>query len=648
MKQFPKMHRRRPITTLASAEALERRTLLADPLVSINVKQNASESDPAGAGVGQFTVRRSGGVARALDVSVRFSQAASTATQGADFEPLVRSVRIRAGRAYAHFNLKPIDDVVADPAETVVVKLHPSTAYDINPARPKVRLRILDNETSVSIFATDANASEESPTGSGRGEFTVRRFGPADEPLVVGYYVRNTSTATRGEDFESLSGTLTIPAGEDDVSFGVTPIDDDDVEDDEALVLTLRASADYARLRHTATVTIADNDEVGSQGWWDARWDFRVPLSVSAGAHARTDKPVERAINFTQLLAAAGAGPGSLRGNSIRVIETSADGRQVLDDDVPFQFDAVQNYNAATNAAGTLVFLMEGSTDDDETRHYHVYFDNAGDFEPPTVAPRVTTTDDVVDEGQASVRIATQAGTYFYQKQGGGFSSLLDAAGNDWISYDEDTPGSAGTFRGVPNTGDAFHPGYTDGQTTIVSQGPLKTTIESSADGGARRIRWEFFPTYARATVLEMASPYWFLYEGTPGGAVDGNDFVVRSDGTRTNVTTNWADPDGLGTNNGAEWAYFGDGGIDRFLYLAHHQADAIEDSYFDLNGDMTVFGFGRHNNPGEEPEQLMTAAPNTFTIGLASGGAFGGAASVINAAYRDISVTQSAVQTRT
>src|SRR5687768_822752 len=299
MKQFPKMHRRRPITTLAGAEALERRTLLADPLVSINVKQNASESDPAGAGVGQFTVRRSGGVARALDVSVRFSQAASSATQGADFEPLVRSVRIRAGRAYAHFNLKPIDDVVADPAETVVVKLHPSTAYDINPARPKVRLRIDDNETSVSIFATDANASEESPTGSGRGEFTVRRFGPADEPLVVGYYVRNTSTATRGEDFESLSGTLTIPAGEGDVSFGVTPIDDDDVEDDEALVLTLRASADYARLRHTATVTIADNDEVGSQGWWDARWDFRVPLSVSAGANERTDMPVVRAINFT-------------------------------------------------------------------------------------------------------------------------------------------------------------------------------------------------------------------------------------------------------------------------------------------------------------------------------------------------------------
>ena len=51
--------------------------------------------------------------------------------------------------------------------------------------------------------------------------------------------------------------------------------------------------------------------------------------------------------------------------------------------------------------------------------------------------------------------------------------------------------------------------------------------------------RWDVFPYYARLTVLEMRTPYWFLYESTPGGNPGGQldedgDYCVRSDGTRT------------------------------------------------------------------------------------------------------------------
>jgi hypothetical protein len=458
--------------------------------------------------------------------------------------------------------------------------------------------------------------------------------------------VRNTSTATSGSDFTALSGSVTIPAGQSNATFNLTPIDDGDEEAEETVTLTLRFDPGQFRAPHSATATIADND--GSRaGWWNDDWDFRVPLSVEAAAHDRSDKPVERRLPFTDLFNDAGAPGSSLILNSIRVIETSADGLNVIDEDVPFQFDPDADFNASSNATGTLTFLMEGATDDGQTRHYHVYFDNEGSFDPPNVAARITTTDNVMDEGFSSVRIATTTATYFYQKAEGGFSSLVDTAGNDWIGWNS-TSGSGGEFRGVPNLGPAgFHPGRDhDVETVIVSQGPLKTTLVSTDDDG-NKVRWEFFPSYARMTVLAFEEPYYFLYEGTPGGSMNNDDFVVRSDGTQTDRHTAWNDTDGLGSGNAQEWVYFGDSGADRFFFLAHHESDNLEDSYFNLDDKMTVFGFGRHNTPSGNPDLLMTAAPNTFTIGVAGGGAFAGAAATINGAYQSLNVAQAAVQTR-
>lgn len=635
-----------PCRTESRIEPLELRLLLADPTVSISIKKpDASETDGGGAGLGQLTVRRAGTTAAALDVNVRISPGASTATSGADFEPIVKRVRIRAGRAHAHFSLIPIDDALAEANESVVVKVF-SGAYEINPARPKVRVRIADNEPTVGVFRANPTTSEANPDEP--AVFTVRRTGSTARALEVGYYVRNTSTATSGEDFDPLPATIAIPAGQREASFSLTPIDDSDIEGDETVVVTLRFDAGYHRRPHSATAIITDDEEVGTPGWWDDAWDFRVPISVSAGTHARSDKPVERGINFTTLLSGLGQG-GALIENSIRVIETSADGMSVIDEDVPFQFDRADDFDATGNAAGTIVFIVEGTTVAGSTRHFHVYFDNAGTFSPPNVAALITTTDDVMDEGQQSVRVATQAGTYFFQKQGGGFSSLVDAGGNDWISFNpEDDPGSAGIFRGLPNTGEAFHPGFTDSTTSIVSQGPIKTVLEAVADGGARTMRWEFFPTYARGTMVENADPYYFLYEGTPGGAIDGGDTVVRSDGTVTGIDTSWSDIDGLGSENGEEWAYFRDAAVGRFLFLAHDHPDAIEDSYFDLDDNMTVFGFGRRNEPGGVPTRLLTAANNSFTIGLRDGGgAFSSASATINAAYRPVSTTVGAPQRR-
>jgi hypothetical protein len=90
--------------------------------------------------------------------------------------------------------------------------------------------------------------------------------------------------------------------------------------------------------------------------------------------------------------------------------------------------------------------------------------------------PVVTATDDVPHEGQLSIVVSTAIGTWYYHKPGGGFASLDDVDGQDWIGY---TPGggSAGEYRGIPNGG-GFHP-----STWSIT----RTTTPATSSGRCRR-----------------------------------------------------------------------------------------------------------------------------------------------------------------
>ena len=366
-------------------------------------------------------------------------------------------------------------------------------------------------------------------------------------------------------------------------------------------------------------------------GWAAA---FQAPVSVNVGAYTRVDKPAEVAVNFTDLLTASGE-TGAFDPNSLRVVEVDISG-QPINAAVPFQFDPDPAFDAATNAAGILIFLVEGATAATTTRSFHIDFDIVGSGFPPAVVPdQVIVTDDVPDEGQAAIQVATPAGTYFYQKQGAGFSSLVDADGNDWIDY-HPSGGSAGNFRGIPNLVHPeghFHPGAMSATTTLISDGPLKVTIHSITTDGLWEGLWEIYPGYAKLTVLQAARAYWFLYEGTPGGVLDpASDFMVRSDGTQTPLSDSWTQD-----LAGDEWVYFADpaiGASGRSLFLANHTADNAVDSYFPLDGQMTVFGFGRSGL-----SSFLNQIPGEFTIGLMDETAFAGASTTVLSAYKDLTV---------
>jgi hypothetical protein len=363
--------------------------------------------------------------------------------------------------------------------------------------------------------------------------------------------------------------------------------------------------------------------------WWDSHWRMRLNLTVDVGLYERHDKPVEQFLNFRKLLAGFGRDGETVTLESFRLLEVDTNG-VVIDEMVPFQFEPL------TPDSGNLVLLLTDTTAAQMQRHYHLYFDTRGDFEPVEVNALVEVVNDVHDEGQACYMIATLNATYYFQKDAGGFSSLLDVDGNDWIGF-HPYGGSNGIYRGIPNMvhpDNIYHPGHRNCISSLVNVGPLRVTIRSVSKNGFWECLWQIYPSYARLILLRSApGPFWFLYEGTPGGSISyDRDFSVRSNGVRLPVGQEWQNQD----IPAPEWVYFEDFVLDRYIYLVHEEDDILNDTFWPMQGNMTVFGFGR----GPETTKHMTRVPNHFTIGLADDAQFSHASKVIEASYRPVVVT--------
>jgi uncharacterized repeat protein (TIGR02543 family) len=463
-------------------------------------------------------------------------------------------------------------------------------------------LQMTSNKTLVAEFAFTGYTLNTSTSGSG----TVTKS-PNQATYSNNAVVTLTATPSNGWTFVGWSG---------DLAGNTNPV-----------AVTLNSNRNI-----TALFTQTPN-----AGWWSTTHRYRVPLQISAAGFERFDKPAEVTLNFTQIL--QGIGPsGTFDPNSLRVVEVNAQD-VMIDTDVEAQFDPGTGYNATTNATGQLTFLMRGMMPANGLRYFHVYFDTTdnGPFTPFSFTSQITVTDNITDANLATFRVQTQNATYFFHKQGGGFTSINDVQSVDWVGY---TPccESAGEYRGLPNTGYTFHPGYTNAVSSLVTNGALRTVISSQSTNGQWKSKWEFFPTYARMTMEDTDADYWFLYEGQPFGQMNkGRDYYLLSDGiTRTvgnSYVTTW---NGDIPNN--EWAYFGDSYTQRTFFLAHHEDDNLAETSWQHSDNMTVFGFGRNGTSCAPCDPLMNAVPQRFTIGFGQG--LDLAAKLTNSAYRDLNVT--------
>jgi hypothetical protein len=250
---------------------------------------------------------------------------------------------------------------------------------------------------------------------------------------------------------------------------------------------------------------------------------------------------------------------------------------------------------------------------------------------------------EISDQGISCLKIETPSATYVYDKSGGGFISMYDNDGKDWISFkinDFGQPGNAASrYRGIPNLGiggednGAGHPGFDMCVTKVIASNIIETTTKT----GNWKFRWAFYDNYAKFIMVKTKTgmPYWFLYEGTPAGKYDpelmywGNNI----DGLREDF------PDLLentGVFCNVNWLYVGQKDYHRILYFRQLESDDKCDLFSYMGNTpggskkspdgMVCFGFGRahHTTPileGDNLEfiigfierELITPADNEF-----------------------------------
>ncbi|MCY4526712.1 MAG: hypothetical protein OXB89_08895 [Anaerolineaceae bacterium] len=285
-----------------------------------------------------------------------------------------------------------------------------------------------------------------------------------------------------------------------------------------------------------------------------------------------------------------------------RLVEVNAAG-QLLDKQICLQ-----------PGGSELLFHLKGNTRAGRTRHFQLYFDSsqtdAGDPDP--MPGPLSLSDGFDHEGFASVQITTPGASWIYHLEGGGFAGLVDKAGADWISF-HPRGGSDGNFRGIPNLvhpESYFHPGRTGCNSEIVTNGPLRAVIRSRSNDDAWRCEWTLEPDCARLSVLKALRPYWLLYEGTPGGCLDEQgDYVLLADGRRFAASERWE----MERLPEPGWIAFGASDNPNALWLLRHVGDGDADSYWPMEGNMTVFGYGRSGL-----NKSLARVPAQFSVGLA------------------------------
>ena len=91
------------------------------------------------------------------------------------------------------------------------------------------------------------------------------------------------------------------------------------------------------------------------------------------------------------------------------------------------------------------------------------------------------------DEGIDCFKVVTDSATYYFDKAGAGFTSLVDTEGNDWIDFHPEGTagvpnGQSGWYRGIPNMGLSVfgHPGYTGATSTTAD--PLGVSLSKATE----------------------------------------------------------------------------------------------------------------------------------------------------------------------
>ncbi len=198
---------------------------------------------------GNVRITRTGSTTSALTVWVKVR---GTAVNGSDYvfgSPVGNTLVIPAGSAQLDIPINAIDDADIEVIETVRVELDDATAgggtLPYTRGNSRVIVNLLDNDSlpvpplvSIETWEDGAEGYDGAPPTPGK--FHIVRGGNTAAAVTVLYSLEGSATA--GDDYAPLSGSVVIAAGETFADVVVTPVEDGDLEGQEWVTLTILPS----------------------------------------------------------------------------------------------------------------------------------------------------------------------------------------------------------------------------------------------------------------------------------------------------------------------------------------------------------------------------------------------------------------------
>ena len=226
-----------------------------DGLVQILADDAAEVYEGDGAAV--FTVRLS--EAAADEVTVDYSAADGAAKAGTDYTATSGTLTFAAGETSETVSVALVDDDISEDTETFRLVLSgPSSNARLG--EDTATGTILDDDDLAALSVGDASAAE-----GATASFTVSLSAPQSREVTVAYAAvtdptAGASAATPAQDYDPVSGTLTIAARSTSATVTVDLPDDSLDEHNETFWLRLSNPAGATVADGTAIGMIADND----------------------------------------------------------------------------------------------------------------------------------------------------------------------------------------------------------------------------------------------------------------------------------------------------------------------------------------------------------------------------------------------------
>jgi hypothetical protein len=258
------------------------------PTLSLTTQDNAASErnlDP-----GRFTINRTGSTAQALTVNLAWS---GTASNGLDFAAQPTTVVIPAGQSSVVLMLTPLDDSVAELAETATLTLQVGDGYALVGTLAGT-VTISDNEPP-ELVASVVTATAAEPTTAGK--FRITRLGDKASALTAMYVM--AGTATSDIDYNALAGSAILGANVVSVDITLTPKSDTVPEFAETAILTLVNGSGYT-VDSSASATVTIND--------DETPEVQIEALDASGAEPTKDTILFRVVRRGNLAAAITVG----------------------------------------------------------------------------------------------------------------------------------------------------------------------------------------------------------------------------------------------------------------------------------------------------------------------------------------------------